>query len=393
MSRPRTSVEEERPAPPARRAALSSVVRSPEPPVVVSLAGPGDVRLVEEDRQALRPGTVRVRTLYSGISAGTELTAYRGSNPYLTKTWDPDRRLFTDGGATVGYPVLGWGYSEVGCVVEAAPDVDRTVPGRRVGDVVYGIWGHRSEAVLAAEATEGRLVPPSADPVVGVFARVGAVALNAVLAARLHLGETVAVFGQGVIGLLATRLAVLSGARVIAVDTIPGRRELATAMGASLALDAADPAFPVADAVKRVVPDGADVTIELSGSYRALHEAVRVTAPGGRVIAAGFYQGEAEGLRLGEEFHHNRIELVSSQIGGVPAGLAGRWTPERLHRSFMGLVFDGRVDVAPLVKHVVPCGEVAAAYRLLDQRPAEALQTVLDFRAAAAGAEREERSA
>ena len=45
---------------------------------------------------------------------GTELTAYRGSNPYLTSTWDAERRLFVEGAPTFGYPVEGWGYSEVG---------------------------------------------------------------------------------------------------------------------------------------------------------------------------------------------------------------------------------------------------------------------------------------
>ncbi|MGY1601331.1 zinc-binding dehydrogenase [Geodermatophilus sp. SYSU D00815] len=348
-------------------------------PVVVSFTGPGSVALVEEDAPVLRPGSVRVRTLYSGISAGTEMTAYRGSNVYLNKHWDPERRLFTDGGRSFDYPVTGWGYSEVGEVVEVADDVADLRP----GDVVHGIWGHRSEAVLPAGTLAGRRLPPGVDPVVGVFARVGAIALNAVLAADVHLGETVAVFGQGVIGLLATRLAVLSGARVVAVDGIAPRRELASRLGAVLALDPTDEAVPVAECVKNGTGAGADVTIELSGSYRALHEAVRCTVPGGRVIASGFYQGEGTGLHLGEEFHHNRIQIVASQIGGVPAGLGDRWTPERLHRVFMDLVVDGRVDVASLVSHVVPCQDVAAAYRLLDERPAEALQVVLDFRAAA----------
>jgi 2-desacetyl-2-hydroxyethyl bacteriochlorophyllide A dehydrogenase len=378
--RPSTPVEEERRPRTHAPGSPATGPRSLDRPVVVSFTGPRSVGLVEEAPAPLLPGTVRVRTLYSGISAGTELTAYRGSNPYLTKAWDPGRRLFTDGVSSVSYPIVGWGYSEVGRIVEVAADVEQKLPGRRVGDVVYGIWGHRSEAVLQVEATDGRVVPPSADPIVGVFARVGAVALNAVLAAEPHLGETVAIFGQGVIGLLATKMAALSGARVVAVDTIPARRALATRMGACLTLDAADPSCPVAEAVKRVVPDGADVTIELSGSYPALQEAVRATASGGRVVAAGFYQGEADGLRLGEEFHHNRIQLVSSQIGGVPTGLVGRWTPERLHRAFMGLVFDGRVDVAPLISHVVLGNEVAEVYRLLDERPGEALQTVLDFR-------------
>ncbi len=112
-------------------------------PEVVSFISPGQVALVPYDAAPLTPGTVRVRTWYSGISAGTELTAYRGSNPYLTRTWDADRRLFVDGDPTFSYPVEGWGYSEVGEVVEVADGV--TAPA--VGDVVHGIWGHRSEAV------------------------------------------------------------------------------------------------------------------------------------------------------------------------------------------------------------------------------------------------------
>jgi len=357
-------------------------------PVAVSFTGPRSVGLVEEDTAPLLPGTVRVRTLYSGISAGTEMTAYRGSNVYLTKQWDPAQRLFTAGSRSFDYPVTGWGYSEVGEVVECAPDLDRTdvddtVPALRVGDVVYGIWGHRSEAVLPAKTLAGRQIPPGVDPVAGVFARVGAIAFNAVLAADLHLGETVAVFGQGVIGLLATRLAALSGARVIAVDTIDPRLQLATRLGAWLTLNAADDTITVAEGVKSATPDGADVAIEISGSYRALHEAVRSTAPGGRVVAAGFYQGEGAGLHLGEEFHHNRIQIVASQIGGVPAGLVGRWSTERLHRVFMGLVADGSIDVTPLISHMVPCDDVVEAYRLLDEDAAEALQVVLDFRSGA----------
>ncbi len=99
VPRPRTTVEEERPSLSYDRGPRATALWSPEPPVVVSFTGPRGVRLVDEDRGPLLPGTVRVRTLYSGISAGTELTAYRGSNPYLTKTWDPGRRLFTEGGS------------------------------------------------------------------------------------------------------------------------------------------------------------------------------------------------------------------------------------------------------------------------------------------------------
>ncbi|WP_053204833.1 zinc-dependent alcohol dehydrogenase [Jiangella muralis] len=347
-------------------------------PLVVQFTGPGQVGVAEEAASPLGAGQVRIATWYSGISAGTELTAYRGSNPYLTKTWDAAARLFTDGAPAFTYPVSGWGYQEVGQVTEVAPDV--ATP--RVGDVVYGIWGHRAETVVPAVIAARRLLPAGVDPVHGVFARVGAIALNAVLAADVHLGEHVAIFGQGVIGLLATRLAELNGGSVVAVDGLPDRVALASRFGAVRAVPA-DVAGGAAVAVRSVTGGvGADTAIELSGNYRALHEAIRSVRPGGRVVAAGFYQGEAGGLLLGEEFHHNRVEIVASQIGGTPRALGDRWNHDRLLQVVMDLVASGRLDVAPLLSHVLPVTEVAGAFELLDHRPAEALQVVLRFPAA-----------
>ena len=133
---------------------------------VVEFTGPRRMRLVDESTQPLSAGTVRVRTWYSGISAGTELTAYRGTNPYLTKAWDPALRLFVDDTTGLKYPVAGLGYSEVGQVVEVAPDVadDPGLPA--VGAHVWGIWGHREEAVLPAGKLRGCTVPAGLDPIV-----------------------------------------------------------------------------------------------------------------------------------------------------------------------------------------------------------------------------------
>lgn len=345
-------------------------------PEVVSFIAPYDVRLVPVDAQPLLPGSVRIRTWYSGISAGTELTAYRGSNPYLTRTWDPARRLFVDGEPTFSYPVAGWGYSEVGEVVEAADDVDAPA----VGDVVHGIWGHRSDAVVAAAAVRDR-VWTGQDAVAGTFARVGSIALNAVLAADARLGERVAVFGQGVIGLLATRLAVLSGAEVAAVDGIPQRVAAAREMGASVAL-APDVDGGAGDQVRAWSGGGVDSAVELSGSIRALHEAVRSVVVDGTVVASGFYQGGAEHLRLGEEFHHNRVRIVASQIGGTPVALGPRWDQPRLVRTFMEQVRRGRVDVRSLVTDVVDAADVAAVFGRLDRGDPGILQAVLRFPAA-----------
>lgn len=338
---------------------------------VVQFTGQRVVEVIDVDPVPLPPGHVRVRTRYSGISAGTELTAYRGTNPYLNRVWDPVSRLFTAGDG-LQYPVAGWGYSEVGQVVEVAPDVAE--PG--VGQWVWGIWGHRSGAVVPADKVAGHQVPAGVEPLRASFVRVGAVALNAVLAAGLHLGETAAVFGQGVIGLLATRLATLSGATVIAVDGVPARREVALAFGAGAALA---PQGAAEEIRARTGDLGADVAIELSGVYPALHEAIRSVAVGGQVVAAGFYQGDGAGLRLGEEFHHNRVSVVASQIGGVPAALGQRWSQARLQRTFLAQVASGAVAVERLVSHVLPVRRAAEAYELLDRHPADALQVVLEF--------------
>ncbi len=81
---------------------------------------------------------------------------------------------------------------------------------------------------------------------------------------------------------------------------------------------------------------------------------------------------------LGEEFHHNRIQLVASQIGALPARLRPRWDRERLQTTVADLLAQGRPDVLSLVSHRYPLAEAAAAYELLDQHPEQALQVILD---------------
>ncbi len=345
-------------------------------PEVVSFLAPREVALVECPVLPLLPGSVRVRTWYSGISAGTELTAYRGSNPYLSGSWDPERRLFVSGTPTFAYPVSGWGYSEVGEVVEVADGV--ACPS--VGQVVFGIWGHRGDAVVSAAALSDRVIDPDT-AIRGCFARPGAIALNAVLAAEARLGTRIAVFGQGVIGLLATRLAALSGAEVVAVDNVPPRLEAARALGAVATVDASVSGGAGA-AIREWSPGGVDVAIELSGSDRALHEATRAVVVEGTVVAAGFYQGGAVNLRLGEEFHHNRVRIVANQIAAPPAALGAQWDQRRLVSTFMAQVISERVPVDALVTDVVAARDVADVFRRLDAGDPDILQAVLRFPAA-----------
>ena len=341
---------------------------------VVRLAGPGDISLVECANAEMGPGDVRISTLYSGISAGTELTAYAGTNPYTTKRWDGERRLFVDGDVSFPYPIDGWGYEEVGVVIDVGGDAQ----GISVGDVVTGIWGHRSEHVADAAWASARKLPAGAEAIIGVFARIGAIALNAVHDAAARIGDVVAVFGLGVPGLLVTQLLRLAGVTVVAVDRIPMRLELARRFDADHVVDLTT--TEPAEYIKEITESrGADVCIEISGSYRAVHEAIRAAAYNSNVVVAGFPQGDGVGLALGEEFHHNRITLTCSQISGVNPALDHRWDVRRLERTVLALAASGRIDVTSLVSHTFPASEVGQAFAMLAESPADALQTVLDF--------------
>lgn len=340
---------------------------------VVQFFAPRVAGITSRAETELGPGEVRLRTLFSGISAGTELTAYRGSNPYLARRWDEEVRLFRDEAPSLEYPMDAWGYEEVGIVTEVGSAEDGDLAGLRV----WGGWGHATETVMTAVRARARMISGK-DTVLGIFAKIGAIALNAVLDADIHVGETVAVFGLGVPGQIVAQLARLNGARVIAVDTIESRRDLALRLGADVVLDPAD--APPAEVIRTLTSRrGADVAIEIAGSYRALHEAIRSVAYGSRVVAAGFMQGDGVGLRLGEELHHNRVSIVSSQISGVNPQLQHRWDEHRLSRTVMDLAADGRLDLRPLISHTIPFRDAAEAYKLLDQRPGEAMQVVLQF--------------
>jgi 2-desacetyl-2-hydroxyethyl bacteriochlorophyllide A dehydrogenase len=341
------------------------------------LPQPGTIAFDEYPELPLGPRQVRLRTLYSGISAGTELNSYRGASPFVNKLWDPSRRLFLPAeGPGQKYPVRSLGYEEVGEVLEVGPEVQAV----RLGDLVCGTWGHRTTGIVEEEYAARRILPPGLDPLFGIFSHIGPVALNGIHDAHIRIGETVAIFGLGVPGQIAAQLAVKSGARVIVVDPIDKRLEIAQRLGAlDAALNPRDGA--PAEAIKDLTRGrGADVCIEISGSYRALHEAVRAAAYSARVVSLGFFQGEAAGLALGEEFHHNRIHLVCSQISGIDPELHYRWDRERLIETILAFLASGALNLLPIITHVLPFQAAAEAFRLLDEHPAEALQVVLDFR-------------
>ncbi|TDD11721.1 zinc-binding alcohol dehydrogenase [Nonomuraea deserti] len=341
---------------------------------LVRFSSPGTVDVVEVEDPSPGPGEILLETAYSGISAGTELTAYRGTNPYLASEWDPARKLFVPGGATKTYPIDAWGYEEVGRVAAVGSAGDEDL----VGKLVWGSWGHQSKAVRPVGYARERLLP-GVEPMLGVFGRIGAIAFNAILDADIHLGESVVVFGAGVPGQIVAQLARLNGARVTVVDPVAARRALAERLGADETLDPTSD--DVAAAVRAATDNrGADVVIEMSGAYQALQEAVRTVGYNSRVVASGFFQGPATPLKLGEEFHHNRVAIICSQISGVAAHLQHRWNDLRMSRTVLSLAHDGKLALDDLVTHVFPAKRASDAFDMLDKNPQDALQVVLDYR-------------
>ena len=346
------------------------------------LDGPRQLRLAEQPSRSLGPGEVRLRARLSGISHGTELSLYRGTSAFADKVFDRGLRAFVEppAGSASAYPVT-LGYEMISEVVEVGPGVTEVT----VGDLVHTGTPHQEETVLdlaaSLQATYPLVVLPTDERLErGVFLSLAAVALQAVHDAEIKLGDAVSVHGLGAIGLLAVQMCRLEGIQnVIGIDPEPHRRDLAARFGATHVLDAAD------DKLGLTVRDrngghGVDVAIEVSGSDRGLQGALSAAGLGGTVVAAGFYQGGAAHLRLGEEFHHNRLSLIAS-VGswGAPDRHAPLWNRRRVLDTAARLLFTDRVAVDGLLDRTLPFEEAPAAYQWLDEHPHDAVKVALAY--------------
>jgi len=337
--------------------------------------------LADEPSRPLQAGEVRLRSLRSAISHGTELSLYRGTSPFGDRVFDRELRAFAPADGAVSYPQR-LGYELVAEVTETEDGAS----GLAVGDVVHAGAPHGEETVLdvaAARVASYPLVtlPPDLPPERALFASVGAVALQAVHDGRPHLGDHVAVVGMGAIGLLTLQMARLAGARrVTAIDLDSGRRELALQLGADDVLDPRAEPDGAGLALKRQAGRGADVVIETSGADAGLQDAIASAGLGGTVVAVGFYQGGAAALRLGEEWHHNRLDLVSSMgAWGAPHRAYPAWDRARVMRTVLDLLASGRVAVDALPTRTFRFDQAADAYRWLDEHPHEAVKVVLTY--------------
>lgn len=304
-------------------------------------------------------GEVRVAAIASLISHGTERLVYRGEvDPALPLD------LPTLSGS-FAFPIK-YGYAIAGRVIDVGPGVD----GLTIGDAVAALHPHQSVFTVPAHLV--KRLPANLDPALGGFYANVETALTICHDAAPRLGETAAVLGQGVVGLLVTQLLLRAGARVIAIDPDPYRRALAERFGA-ITLAHADPA-----AIAELTGGrGADIAIEVSGASAALQQAIDTVAVEGMVIVASWYGQKPVTLTLGSHFHRGRVRVRSSQVGRLAPETLPRWDYARRTATVMELL--PQLRLAELVSHRFPIAQAATAYALLDLAPPGMVQVMVEY--------------
>ena len=250
------------------------------------------------------PDEVLVRTLYSGVSRGTETLVFAGSVPpalYATM-----RAPFQDG----DFPgPVKYGYLNVGAVEQG--------PVELCGRTVFCLYPHQTAYVVPAGAVT--VVPEDVPPARAVLAGTVETAVNALWDAAPLLGDRVTVVGAGMVGCCIARLlSQFPGVQVTLVDVNPGRADVAGAVGVDFALPA--------DAA-----DGRDLVVHASATAAGLQRSLDLLAPEGEVIDLSWYGDSEVRLSLGGAFHSRRLGIRASQVGTVsPARSASRTTADRL---------------------------------------------------------------
>ena len=323
--------------------------------------GPRRVELRPVELGGLGRDEVAVRTCCSGVSAGTELLAFRGQLPADLPL---DESIAALGDGSFDYP-FRYGYSAVGVVEALGADVDRDLA---VGDVVFAFHPHQARFHVAAEAVVpiGELPPRLA-----VLLPYVETAFQVTLDAGPVFGDDVIVSGLGVLGTLAARLVERAGARVIAVEPQAWRRELA----ADLGLTAVAPGeLPQVIAERGAAP----LAIECSGSPSALAPLLDVVAHEGTALVASWYGSNEVPLPLGGAFHRRRLTIRSTQVSTIPAAQSSRWTPAR--RMARAVELAPHLPLAALATDTVDIAAAAEAYARLDSGSSGVMHVAFGYR-------------
>jgi len=302
----------------------------------------------EYEEPELAAGQVRIRSEFGAAKHGTELAGLKGYAAARGR-FDRDLAVFT--------------HMTVGTVIEVAPQVEALAVGDRV--LTYG--GFRQSHVQAASACWK--LPAELSWKSAVCLDPADFALAAVRDGKVRVGDAVAVFGLGAIGLMAVQIAKVGGAApVIAVEPLPRRRELARRLGADSVLDPA--ACDAGLEIKKATGGrGVDVAIEYSGSRQALQAALRGVAYGGTVVAGAFPPPYDAGLDFGAEAHLNVPDLIFSRACSQPNREHPRWSEPRLFETCLRLLTEGKISGEQVVTPVVAFDELAGEYPKIATEP------------------------
>lgn len=346
--------------------------------------GSGIVSVGQIPAPSVRPGTVLVESRASVVSSGTEgmLIDFGRSNLLDKIRSQPDRvkdvleKLSTEGLAPtldavrdkLG-SVLTPGYCQAGVVLECG---DSSAPFRPGDRVITN--GPHAEIVRVPYNLAAGIPADDLDFAAAAFTPLGSIALQGFRLAAPTLGETIVVFGLGLVGQLAVQIVRASGCRCLGLDTDPARVALAERHGATGVLVGAD---DVVRAVRaRTDGVGADAVLMTlaSDSDEPMHLAAEMSRKRGRIVLVGVTGLD---LRRGDFYEKELSFQVSCSYGpgrhdpsyedhgrDYPLPFV-RWTEKRNFEAVLRLMADGQLDPAPLISHRFPIDRVSDAYDLL----------------------------
>jgi threonine dehydrogenase-like Zn-dependent dehydrogenase len=281
----------------------------------VAAPGRGEIRT---DRLApLRPDEVLVRTLYSGVSRGTEALVFTGRVP--PGEWQRMRAPFQEG----DFPApVKYGYCNVGIVEQGPPAL--------VGRTVFALYPHQTRYIVPADAVH--VVPDDVPAGRAVLAANLETAINVLWDARPLVGDRVEVIGGGTVGSLTAYLAArVAGCEVELVDINPGRAAIAGRLGV---------AFATPDHAR---PEN-DLVIHASGAAAGLQLALALAAAEARIVELSWYGDATVALPLGGAFHARRLTIAASQVGSIPPRQQPRWSTRRRMALALRLLSDDVLD-------------------------------------------------
>ncbi len=344
---------------------------------VLEYLSPRTARIVDAANPTAIGKQIVTRSRSCLVSAGTEMGFYRGTAPQLQNSID-EFRVFRSKANNITYPMrsdgpgVWWmGYSNVSEVIEVSREVTKFHP----GDLVYAKAGHKSHQLLDSEQVLN--LPKSVNPDHAAFLSLLEITLNATLDAGYRVLEDVVVIGLGPIGQLLSQLAKLSGCRVIAVDRVPSRLDLAKRTGVDDIVDVSKIDDLAVTLREMTGGRGPDVVVEASGNVKVLHEAIRSVCFNGRVVVVSFYQEPATTLELGKEFHHKRVKLISSQVGGIAPEISNAWNRERRLQASLSLV--ERLQLEPLISHRVSFEDLPDMLATIDKDPGSCNSVIVHY--------------